>query len=77
LGQWEQKYRAGGLGYGTTKKRLAELLIEHFRPYRQRRAALADNLDFVEQVLRAGAERAGSVARQTLSKVRRAVGSRG
>ena len=34
-------------------------------------------LDFVEQVLRAGAERAGSVARQTLSKVRRAVGLRG
>lgn len=77
LAQWDQKYRAGGIGYGTAKKRLAELLIEYFKPYRQRRAELAGNLDFVEQVLRDGAERAGSVARQTLSKVRRAVGLRG
>jgi len=77
LAQWEQKYRAGGLGYGTVKKRLAELLIEYFRPYRQKRTELADNLDFVEQVLKDGAERAGAVARQTLSRVRRAVGLRG
>jgi len=77
LAQWDQKYRAGGIGYGTVKKRLAELLIEYFKPYRQRRAELAGNLDFVEQVLRDGAERAGTVARQTLSKVRQAVGLRG
>ncbi len=77
LAQWDQKYRAGGIGYGTAKKRLAELLIEYFKPYRQRRAELAGNLDFVEQVLRNGAEKAGAVARQTLSRVRRAVGLRG
>jgi len=77
LARWDQKYRAGGIGYGTVKKRLAELLIEYFRPYRQKRAELANNLDFVEQVLKDGAEKAGSVARQTLSRVRRAVGLRG
>ena len=77
LAQWDQKYRAGGIGYGTAKKRLAELLIEYFRPYRQKRAELAGNLDFVEQVLKDGAEKAGSVARQTLARVRRAVGLKG
>lgn len=77
LAQWDQKYRAGGIGYGAAKKRLAELLIEYFKPYRQRRAELADNLDFVEQVLKDGAEKAGAVARQTISRVRRAVGLRG
>lgn len=77
LAQWDQKYRAAGIGYGTVKKRLAELLIEYFRPYRQKRTELANNLDFVEQVLKDGAEKAGFVARQTLSKVRRAVGLRG
>jgi len=77
LAQWDQKYRAGGIGYGTAKKRLAELLIEYFKPYRQKRAELADNLDFVEQVLKNGAEKAGAVARQTLSRVRRTVGLRG
>ena len=74
LTEWDQKYRGGGLGYGTVKKRLAELLIEYFKPYRQKRAELENNLDFVEQVLRNGAERASAVARQTLGKVRSAVG---
>jgi len=77
LAQWDQKYRAGGMGYGTVKKRLAELLIEYFKPYRQKRAELADNPDFIEQVLKDGAERAGAVARQTLNRVRRAVGLKG
>lgn len=74
LGEWENKYRRGGLGYGTVKKRLAELLIERFKPYRQKRAELEENHDFVEDVLTAGAEKARIVARQTLNKVRKAVG---
>ena len=74
LAEWAQKYRSGGLGYGTVKKRLAELLIEYFKPYRQKRAELGKNLDFVEAVLKTGAERARAVARQTLDKVRNAVG---
>ena len=74
LARWDQKYRSGGLGYGTVKKRLAELLIEYFRPYRQKRTELENNLDFVEQLLKKGAERAGAVARRTLDGVRQAVG---
>ena len=74
LAEWAQKYRSGGLGYGIVKKRLAELLIEYFKPYRQKRAELGKNLDFVETVLKSGAERARTVARQTLEKVRSAVG---
>ncbi len=35
LKEWEQKYRTGGMGYGTAKKRLVELLHEYFGPYRQ------------------------------------------
>ncbi len=74
LAQWDQKYRTGGLGYGTVKKRLAELLIEYFRPYRQKRTELENNLDFVERVLRDGAERAAAVAHRTVNRVRQAVG---
>jgi len=74
LAEWENKYRAGGVGYGTVKKRLAELLIEYFKPYRQKRAELEENRDFVETILTTGAEKAHTVARQTLNKVRKAVG---
>jgi len=62
------------MGYGTAKKRLAELLIEYFKPYRQKRSDLENNLDFVEQVLKQGAQKARAVAGQTLDKVSKAVG---
>lgn len=76
LKEWENKYRSGGMGYGEAKKRLAELLIEYFRPYRQRRTELENDLGFVKGVLKDGAERAGAVARQTLNRARKAVGLR-
>ncbi|MHC5214363.1 MAG: tryptophan--tRNA ligase, partial [Planctomycetota bacterium] len=58
LAEWEQKYRAGGTGYGTVKKRVVELLHEYFRPFRQKRQELDDNADYVEEVLCKGAQRA-------------------
>ena len=76
LSEWESKYRSGGLGYGQAKKRLAELTIEFFQPYRQKRAELENNLDEVKDVLAQGAERARAVARSILEKARRAVGLR-
>ena len=74
LADWENKYRNGGMGYGQAKKRLAELMIDYFKPYRQKRAELENNIDYVKEVLAGGAERAKAVARQTLEKARRAVG---
>ncbi len=74
LAQWDKKYREGGMGYGEAKKRLAELLIEYFEPYRQKRAELENNLDAVKQVLENGAKRAKAVASVTLEKARKAVG---
>jgi len=74
LQQWENRYRAGNMGYGEAKKRLAELLIEYFKPYRAKRTELENNLDFVHEVLKKGAARAGQVAQQTLNDARKAVG---
>jgi len=74
LSEWENKYHTGGIGYSDAKKRLAELAIEYFRPYRKKRAELEKNPDYVRKVLADGAHRAKAVALQTLAKVRRAVG---
>jgi len=76
LGEWENKYRAGGLGYGQAKKRLAELMIDYFKPYRQKRAELENNIDYVKEVLANGAKRAKAVAGETLEKARQAIGLR-
>lgn len=75
--QWEDRYRKGGMGYGEAKKRLVELVIEYFKPYRTKRIELENNLDYVHQMLRKGAERARAVAVKTMEQVRKAAGLRG
>ena len=74
LADWDKKYRSGGLGYGQAKKRLAELLIDYFKPYRQKRAELEKDLGYVKALLEKGARRAKAVACQTLNEVRKAAG---
>jgi tryptophanyl-tRNA synthetase len=74
LKQWDERYRKGGMGYGEAKKRLAELIVEFFRPFRQKRAELESNHDYVKQMLATGAQRARAVAAKTLAEARKAVG---
>jgi len=69
-----ERYRAGGMGYGHAKKELLEKINAHFAPMRERRAQLEADPDFVEDVLKEGALRAGKIARETLRKARRAAG---
>jgi tryptophanyl-tRNA synthetase len=74
LSGWEDKYRSGGMGYGEAKKRLLELMLEYFAPYRQKRADLENDIGYVKEVLADGAARAKAVAAATLDEVRKAVG---
>jgi tryptophanyl-tRNA synthetase len=74
LAEWEDRYRSGGMGYSEAKKRLAELLIEYFKPYRHERSDLENNLDYVREMLAEGARRARAVAEKTVAEVREAVG---
>ncbi len=71
---WADRYRAGGMGYGDAKKRLAELFEDHFAPLRERRDALLRDPGYVEDVLQQGAQRARAVARATLDQARAATG---
>ncbi len=69
-----EKYRAGGFGYGDAKKLLLEKILDYFRPFRQKREELKNNLDYIKSVLKSGADRAGEVAAKTTQEVREAVG---
>lgn len=69
-----ERYRAGGMGYGHAKTVLWELMEAYFEPMRERRVALEQDPDFVEDVLRAGAKRASAVAADVLGRAREAVG---
>jgi len=71
---YENRLRAGGLGYGDLKKALFEHYWNHFAPFRAKRAELAANLDYVNAVLRDGAARATEVSAKVLERARKASG---
>ena len=71
---FEDRLRAGGLGYGDLKKALFEHYWNYFAAARVRRAELAANLDHVHAVLRDGEERARVVAGPVLRRARVACG---
>jgi tryptophanyl-tRNA synthetase len=68
---FENRLRAGGLGYGDLKKALFENCWNYFAVARRKRAELAANLDFVNQVLTGGAIKARSLAQQVLKRARK------
>ena len=70
----QDKLSAGGYGYGTLKKTLFEAYWEYFRSAREKRSDLANNLDYVNQVLSDGAQKAKLVASKVLEKARIASG---
>ena len=71
---FEDRLRAGGLGYGDLKKALFEHYWNYFAVARTRRVELAANLDHVQQVLRGGAGKAQTVARKVLQRAKAACG---
>lgn len=71
-----ERYRAGGMGYGEAKKMLLAKIDEYFAPTRARRKDLAARPSDVEDVLRAGAQRARAEAQATMDLVRHATGLR-
>jgi tryptophanyl-tRNA synthetase len=71
---FEDRLRAGGLGYGDLKKALFEHYWNYFAAARAKRAELAANPDYVKSVLRDGAARARKVASVVLKRARKAGG---
>lgn len=71
---YEDRLRAGGLGYGDLKKALFENYWNYFAAARKRREELAANIPDVEQVLKDGAAKARALARKVLARARLACG---
>ncbi|HVZ65820.1 MAG TPA: tryptophan--tRNA ligase [Lacunisphaera sp.] len=73
---FEQRLRAGGLGYGDLKKALFEHYWNFFAPYRAKRAELAADPGYIDRVLQTGAERARAVAAKVMTRARKNCGLR-
>ncbi len=69
-----EKYRAGGYGYGHAKKELLAMIDEYFAEARERRKKLAENLDYVHDVLREGSKKARERAESVMEPIRKVTG---
>jgi tryptophanyl-tRNA synthetase len=72
--EFEDKLRAGGLGYGDLKKALFENYWNYFADARKKRAELAADLDYVNGVIAAGASKARMLAQTVLKRARKNCG---
>lgn len=73
LQELKDHYTRGGLGDGTVKKLLFNILEEELAPIRERRKHYEQNIPEVFEILRKGSEEARAAAAKTLSRVRQAM----
>ncbi len=63
-----------GRGYGDFKADVAEAVVEHIRPIREKYDALSNDKAFLEDIYKSGAEKATWISEKTLKKVYKKVG---
>ena len=73
LEEMKAHYRRGGLGDGTCKKFLFNVLEETLAPIREERARWAKDIDTVYDILVAGTAKAVETTNGTLAQVRKAM----
>lgn len=74
LEEMKQHYQRGGLGDGTVKKFLNEILQNELKPIREKREIFAQDLPEVFKILEKGSQKARQTAEQTLQEVKTAMG---
>lgn len=74
LDELKEHYTRGGLGDVKIKKFLFNVLNEELKPIRDRRMELSKNMDYIDEVLKEGTEKARMVARENIKKFKEAIG---
>ena len=70
----KERYRAGKVGDVEVKRKLAAAINNFLEPIRERRAHYEARPGLVEEIIRAGSERARTETQETLRKVKDAMG---
>jgi tryptophanyl-tRNA synthetase len=76
LQSMRERYAAGGLGYGTVKQELFELLDARFADKREKYESLMQDKALLDNILLKGAEKARETSSVVLDRVRKAIGMR-
>lgn len=72
--EYKKLYISSGIRYGDLKKELSEAIYEELKPLQEKRRELESNPEYVDKVIREGAEKARAVARETLKEVKQKMG---
>ena len=70
----KQKYEEGNFGYGQAKQELFEVICKKFKSEREKFNHLIENREIIESELNKGAEKARTIAREVLQRVRQNIG---
>ena len=73
LDELKEHYRRGGLGDVKIKKFLFEVINEELTPIRKKREELSQNMDYIDNVLINGTNKARVVAKENLQKLKAAM----
>ena len=75
--EMEEKFLAGNYGYGHAKKELLEAILNYFAEARTKREELAKHPEYVDEILRKGAEKARAIASRKIAEAKKIVGLMG
>jgi tryptophanyl-tRNA synthetase len=70
----QQRYRAGGMGWGHAKQELFEVLEQTFGPARERYDELMNNPAQIDKILEYGAQKARARAKEFMQEFRSIIG---
>ncbi len=71
---YEKKYLGEGIRYSELKEELAEVIYKDLKPIQERRHELEAKPEYVDKVIKEGAEKARAVASQTVKEVKEKMG---
>jgi tryptophanyl-tRNA synthetase len=74
LEELKKAYAHGGIGDGTIKKFLCNVIIDTITPIREKRKELSKNIDKIFDILDEGTKKANTIANKTLIEVKEAMG---
>jgi len=69
-----ERFIAGGLGWGTAKQELFELIDKELDPLRRRYDQIISDKVYIDNILKKGSEKAREKALITIKRVRKAIG---
>jgi tryptophanyl-tRNA synthetase len=72
--EFKEKYHSQTLKFVELKDTLAEAIYQELKSFQERRKQIASNLTYVEKIIKEGAQKAKTVAQETLKEVKEKMG---